>query len=497
MLKFFFTHRRRTPPIRDPKPGPTLPNLPAELWVQIIHEATAITPDPLDTTKAISFLASPQCTLQNYITSMRLKCILSLISKAWYSYTQEVLYEFVWICRAGQAKALANTLIEQARWYGKDRQSGIYMHRLHIATPTLDRCSPADLAVLVDLAPNLHVYSDNRSIRRNLWEEECDPTISPNHLFSALAHPNNSLRWLSWTNYNDVSFYLHMSPMLRTTAAHLEYLELTFCSPHMHSVFAGADPSSTPAPPPASRALTLPSLRSLKVTLDNATFAVLATWSMPALTNLSVISADFSYAGVGFSQFFRIHGHKIKQLELGHSSSMIEEHYLTTPPTQQHFQPHIPLADWCPNLREFICSADAEWNWQNPDWIAPHVLLPTHPSVELIGIRDIDKRLVDDASVSPNAPLADPSPFFPLLMQISSLIGIEDEHLAAFPKLRYIRDLSWESDNMRTHKPESRVIKFWQEVLMKCKSRGVWLEDCNGFNVTRRSLQRAQMGQRV
>jgi hypothetical protein len=360
------------------------------------------------------------------------------------------------------------------------RPSGRFIRSLHIETPTLERCAPNDLRTILDYSPELVLYSDYHSIRRNFYGDSCDPRSSPQELFSALAHPKNNLRRLAWTNYDDVSFHFHMSPTLETTAANLQYLELSVCSPHSPSIFSepaeDAHVLSTCIP-----VITLPALRTLKVTLDNATFAVLAAWVMPELTNLSVVSSDFSYAGTGFSKFFHMHGLKIGQLELGHSSSTIEEHYLTH---TQNPQP-ITLADWCPNLREFICSADAEWNWQNPDWIAPHILLPTHPRLEFIGIRDIDKRLVDDAAVSPSWSIWDDAPFFPLLEQVGTLL-----HRSAFPALMYIRDLSETSDAMRRH-PQARVNKFWTKVLLRCQERKVWLEDFMGVNVTIRDLKRA------
>lgn len=405
---------------------------------------------------------------------MRRKTALTLVCKAWHAYAQEVLFEFVWVSRASEARALAALLLRD----GPGGSNGNYIRRLHIETSPLERCCPVDLRTILDHAPRLVVYSDYRSVRRSFHDRSC--TSSPQQLLSTLAHPNNSLKRLSWTNYDDISFHLTMSPMLETTAAKLEFLELNFCSTHLHSMFPSFSSPLCVPPESDSITLTLPALRSLKVTLDNATFTVLSKWSMPALENLSVLSADFSYASSGFSQFFMVHGPKLLQLELGHSSSSIEEHYLTAPPPpllpplvggtgdaatmatmfggSGNRPRRISLAACCPNLEEFICSADADWNWQRPDWIAPHILLPSHPSLQFIGIRDIDKRLRDDMHLAfgngggyeeddtygEERNGGGEEPFFRLLEQIGSLARRE-----AFPALRYIRDLSWESDVMR------------------------------------------------
>lgn len=457
----------------------------------IIRHATAIYPDPLDTSRAISFTDSFQVRHSHYLASMRQKRNLSLVNKFWHLIAQEFLYEFVWISRAQDAQLLAQALSAQTV-----RNMGSHIRRLHIQTSTMDRCNPTHLRTILDCSPNLIVYSDYRSVRRNILEESCNPGSSPEDLFKALAHPKNSLRRLSWTSYDDVSFHLRMTPMIEATAANLEFLELNFCSSHLHSMFStAATASSTLTPiPTTSIALNLPALRTLKVTLDNATFSVLSAWTLPVLENLSVLSADFSYAGPGFSEFFIVHGSKLNQLELGHSSSMIEEHMLTAPlHAHGQGQGQIPLATWCPNLTEFICSADAEWNWENPDWIAPHVLLPSHPNVKFIGIRDICKRLKDDiAFARGNSPsfqenLEDDSPFFSLLQQMHSLL-----RSAAFPALTFIRDLSPQSDDMRRHRPQIRILKFWKRVLNMCRERDrtVWLEDCTGMNVTQNDLLR-------
>lgn len=445
----------------------------------ILREATRMSPDPLDDNQQEqSFLeSSPMSDHYNdYLATLRIKIKLSLISREWYNLMCGFVLEFVWISQASQARALANRLLDE-HMNGAEEQyrTGRFIRRLHIQTSSFGRCAPADLRTILDYSPHLATYSDHHSIQQNLHEESPDPRCTPEEILTLLAHPH--IRRLSWTSYDDAPFHLRMQPFLRNLTPHLEYLELCSHSPNFRSVF---NPSDTASKSSIMMPVSLPALRSLKVSLDNATFDVLASWDMPLLTNLSVVSSDFSYTGPGFSSFFEKQGTKIRQLELGHSSSAIEEYYLTAPPGAQ--QP-IPLADWCPNLRELICSANAEWHWETPDWIAPHVLLPSHPKLELIGIRDIDARLANDPDIRPND-----TPFFPLYEQICSLLQQED-----FPNLRYVRDLSRRSHEMRTHQPSERVFGFWSKMVSACRSREVWLEDCYGVNLTRRGLQRANL----
>ncbi|KAJ6562771.1 hypothetical protein DFH09DRAFT_1159589 [Mycena vulgaris] len=281
----------------------------------------------------------------------------------------------------------------------------------------------------------------------------------------------------------------------------LEYLELNFVSSAGAPECALGVGGGVGAGVGGGVGLELPELRTLKVTLDNATFAVLSTWALPALQNLSVLSADFSYASAGFRRFFTVHGASLRQLELGHSSAHIEEHYLTAPPRADDAEGGVrglSLAAWCPRLEEFVCSADAEWNWEHPDWIAPHLLLPAHPCVTLIGIRGIDARLQEDY-----ARRGGEGAFFGLREQVESLLRKE-----AFPRLRYVRDMSEGSDWMRrggvglgvgggAGGGDERVVKFWEGVLGRCREEGVWLEDWRGWNVTGGCLRRARVGLRA
>lgn len=486
-----------------------IPYIPPEVWGLIIQHACLFHHDPLDTSQELSFLESASTQLATYRMCMDTKRSLSLVSRQWNALARSFLYEFVWISRAAQAKALARTLLME--FVENLSSSGKFIRRLHIETPALERCAPADLRTILDYSPHLSIYSDHHSVQRSVLETAPDRRCSPEAILTLVAQPK--LRRLSWTSYDDAPFEIRMAPFVHNLTTRLEYLELCSRSPNLPSLnnaLAGSSSSAHKGFQHLQMNVHLPSLRALKVSLDNNTFAVLASWDMPALTNLSVLSSDFSYTGEGFSRFFQAHGKKLTQLELGHSSSLIEEYYLTMPQhlvalqqlNQNQQPPPVPLAEWCPNLREFICSADAEWHWQSPDWIAPHILLPSHPRVELIGIRDIDTRLLED----PIAPLdvdksytydafafdndddlAD-TPYFLLFEQISSLLQGD-----AFPNLRFVRDLSAESHRLRTVRPHPRVLQFWKKVVARCAERAVWFEDCTGVNITQGALRRATL----
>jgi hypothetical protein len=455
--------------------------LPAEIWHMVIREATSMTPDPLDTTHELSFLEATTLHLPAYHASMWFKISLSLVSKRWNALVRPFLYEFVWISRAQQAKALAHILLlEFVEGAGS---SGRFLRRLHIETSVLERCAPADLHTILEYSPQLMVYTDHHSVQRSRYDIPTDPRCRPERLLSLLAHPRSQLRRLSWTNYDDQPFQQRMSSLQQMRTMRLEYLELSSCSPNFRALFPDSI-SRTSATGVVELPVQLPALKSLKVSVDNDMFAVLATWDMPMLRNFSVVSADFSYTGQGFYQFLEAHGKSITQLELGHSSSVVEEHYLTTP--GRRATQDASLVRLCPNITEFICSADVEWHWESPDWIAPHVLLPFHPRVELIAIRDIDACIKDALGMGLTG---DGGPaFFPLFEQMSSLLRCE-----AFPALKYLRDLSVESAILRTHQPHPAVQKFWRRVFSQCQTRRVWLEDHAGMNITFRAPKHASL----
>lgn len=147
----------------------------------------------------------------------------------------------------------------------------------------------------------------------------------------------------------------------------------------------------------------------------------------PALVNPPVFRADFSCAGSGFRELFEAYGSKLKQLELGHSPGATEDHFAGRPP----FAPYIPQPQsstlttatteepgrsyggmrlhsqsGAPALKVLIRGANAEWDWQTPEWIAPHVLLPAHATLELIGVRNLHTRIHEVIEQCENADIA-------------------------------------------------------------------------------------------
>lgn len=432
--------------------------VPPELWLIIFRYATLLSPDPFDTEQELSFLASeqsPDCQVEVYAANIRQKLNLSRVCRRWNALMCEFLYEFVWISRGKQAKALARTLLEEDM-RGAPISSGWYIRRLHIETSSLDPCAPIDIKNILEYSSQLIVYTDRHSVKQNVFVPQ-DPRCTPETIFSLLTQSSKDLRRLSWRNFDQTPLHIQMSSLLHCPMI-IEYLEITSDSPD-HAVFA---------PPESFPAVELPALRSLKVEVDDFTFSIFAAWKMPSLQNVSVVSCEFNYRGVGFSSFFRTHGASLKQLELGHSSSLIASHV-------ELAHPIFDLAKWCPNLKQFICSADAEWHWQTPDWIPPHVLLPAHPCVEFIGIRGIDKRLEECKDT------------FTLLEQLTSL------RRSAFPSLQFIRDLSPASQMLKCSGVDRRYTEFWSRLLRVCQEQSVWLEDWSGMNITTRALKRVSL----
>ncbi|KAF5319891.1 hypothetical protein D9611_011101 [Ephemerocybe angulata] len=355
-------------------------------------------------------------------------------------------------------RALENTLPPV------DDPVGLYIRRIHLETSSHDRCPPSLLLVILENAPFLQVFSDNHSIRRNpkfyivpppsassrtktvplpsseldSWATSSFSTQTSSYLsnesydslarqihdtdvLAVLLNPDSEtlLHQLSWTIYDSrceagttISYYHHIiEPRLISAGSQLRRLELNLCLKSIggtgRSFLDAALNTSTHTPPidympnnSEAPTLELSQLRTLKVTVDDASLHILAKWSMPQLRNLCIVSGDLPHIGMGLRSFLQSHGERVFQLELGHheSRSAGEEYWVTDPPTSHagrgsgssRAASGSPLAELCPYLSELICDASPSITYQPTGWAAPHALLQSHPTLRLIGIRNLD-----------------------------------------------------------------------------------------------------------
>ena len=430
-----------------------------------------------------------------------------------------------------------------------------HIKKLHIETPSMDRCCPSDLISILEKCERLEVFIDLRSVRsgfgivdvgvsdgfhrsrigvakENMPTERVPGSIPQGHLFpqsripsssdpilQTLLHPTihqkSTLKHLTFTNYKynpddfvgGVWFWEDVCGALNgvqdaSRASDLESLEVVMSSRGVGMDYGyqrnfGStllnrrfDPCLLTSldfdvnhNPPTS--LTLPFLHSLRIPLTSPTLLVVATWCLPTLQSLSLVSIDFTgWRRMGFKKFMEVHGGGLISFEIvGGGESGEEEGWITErengighPSSNVHQrQQNLHLPSTSPLLKHFICSTNAsEWNWETPDWIAPHVLMPEHFGVERIGVWGLEDKVVrgdyDEVGTtlrvgrrrrtmstwttsSRSRPsfqdddeerLLEEQPFFMLQEQFGSLLRRE-----AFPSLVCIRDMSWESDLIR------------------------------------------------
>ena len=443
-----------------------------------------------------------------------------------------------------------------------------YIKKLHIETPSMDKCSPSDLISILEKCEQLEVFIDLRSVRsgfgfvdtgvgggfyrsrtevrkENVQTDQERGMVVPGsvpqgHLFPqsripssfdpilrTLLHPTTerkpTLKHLTFTNYNydpddfkgGVWFWEDVCGALKGVqdagrASTLRSLEVVMSTTGvgmdceygyarrnlgftlinrfepglLTSLNFDISPSTSNHNPPIS--LTLPFLQSLRIPLTSPTLLVVATWSLPSLQSLSLVSIDFTgWRRIGFKKFMEVHGGGLVSFEIvGGGEGGEEEGWITErevgighPMSSVEQNLHLPFTS--PLLKHFICSTNAsEWNWETPDWIAPHVLMPEHFGVERIGVwgledkvvggdydgvgttlglghrRGTRRRTISTWTISSRSRtlsqdddeghLLEEQPFFMLQEQFGSLLRRE-----AFPSLVCIRDMSWESDLIR------------------------------------------------
>ncbi|EIN11126.1 hypothetical protein PUNSTDRAFT_119897 [Punctularia strigosozonata HHB-11173 SS5] len=470
--------------------------LPPELWLLIFRFATIPSPFPSDT----SFMAAPALSRAAHFRAMQMKRTLSLVNSIWNRQMRELLYEFVWLTSAAQAHLLALALRRDASldWPLSPRSPGLWIARIRLETDLLHRCDPADVLTILHHARYAEAFEDQVSIRRSSYAGKhmlADPAAMGRLLARSRPADAPPLRRLAWTTYDDTPFDVELSPVLTPSGrfAQLEYFELT--------TLAVDPPIAVRAHAPHSEGLNLPALRALKLSLADATFGIIATWTLPALTSLCVLLADASYARAGVRAFFLQHGASLKQLELAHSPAILALTAISRTGNADELarrEVRAYLADWTPSLEELVVSCDAEWNWTDPNWAPAHPLIPAHPTLRMIGVRDFDVWIGRALARFPAGSDWDypeegeDAVLRPLAEQVKVLLSPE-----RFPKLRFVRDLSAASDEMRKlpgdskERPRRAVVQFWLDTVRRCGERGVYIENWKGDSIRVRDLQRA------
>jgi hypothetical protein len=603
---------------------PIATRLPPELWFSILRYATFpwlsypfTSPDASDRSHQNTATLPFHTRLAHYASQLKWKASLTLVSQEWNLWAQQFLWEDLWIASAKDGKVLAALVCgkrrteqgeEQARRIaqGPDAKVGkekvafalnrlrnrsdskssatlpfphvhpqttgsfplsrrqniaSYIKRLHIETPSMDKCSPSDLISILARCERLEVFVDLRSVRsgsgfvdvggirvggglesgrisvgkedtpiepepvsvpeRHLFPQSRIPSTSDPILRVLLHRTKPTLKHLTFTNYKhnpddfqggvqfwedvigralngveDTGLALTLESLevvMSTRGVGMDYgdeytrripgstiLDRRLEAGLLTSLDFDINPSASNPYLPLS--LTLPSLHSLRIPLTSPSLLVIATWSLPSLRSLSVVSIDFTgWRRMGFRKFMEVHGGGLIKFEIvGGDESGEEEGWITEREGHVHQQQHLHLPSASPHLKHFICSTNAsEWNWETPDWIAPHVLIPEHFGVEKIGVWGLEGKLVrggggdyplgmerrrtrpisawscrsrhndflltqDEDEEENQQHLLEEQPFFMLQEQFGSLLRRE-----AFPSLVCIRDMSWESDLIR------------------------------------------------
>jgi hypothetical protein len=439
--------------VRDDLPHLFL-DLPIDIWDVVLGHCA---PDPL--AQDPDNLLAPGPSLASHFAAVYTIRQLSLVCRVWNQMVQKCLYGNIWITSARAAHGLAGVLRQSILPCNPDhiRQRGAYIRDIRVAASAFLRCNPADVLTIVDHAPDLRSFNDTLGLRRpragfGPVPARVDPGASPEAYTEHLADRTH-LTTLAWTTYDDRPIEPALGPILRgRVGTQLTRLELSFL---LSSDMPDAQPLVF-APEPGTGALVLPALRSLRVDVDTGALFTLAAWELPVLHALAVVARDYGCVAAGLAAFLGVHGERVKHLELAHATDEIA--LLSTKPGPEE---DLDLAAAVPHLQTLVCDADAEWCWQDPDWIAPHVLLPSHDTLVRIAVRGIAPRVGD----------------WSLSQQLDSLCL-----RAHFPMLQAVRDLSSAGRAFARAPADSRedIRKFWMKTLRNYRQAGVAFEDCDG-----------------
>ncbi|KAF6764626.1 hypothetical protein DFP72DRAFT_1162598, partial [Ephemerocybe angulata] len=205
------------------KPSVTLPEIPPEIWIEILRQATDV-PDSLehpqllvDPKHSYMFRLSGPAT-RRHKAALITKRYIVLVCREWYAIGMPFLYEHISITRPRHVHQLAETLMTRGE-VGAPLAFGCFVKRLDMTAMALDPVDWSDegcgtsLRQVLDLTPNLVTLniSSTRSLLRQI--ERIPRAAIP------------GLRNLNWTRTGALS----------ETGLNLFYTELLDSHPHIEN----------------------------------------------------------------------------------------------------------------------------------------------------------------------------------------------------------------------------------------------------------------------
>ncbi|KAF5324711.1 hypothetical protein D9611_004126 [Ephemerocybe angulata] len=318
------------------KPSVTLPEIPPEIWIEILRLATDV-PDSLehpqllvDPKHSCTFRLSGPAT-RRHKAALITKRYIVLVCREWYAIGMPFLYEHISITRPRHVHQLPETL-SKTMTRGEVREPlafGYFVKRLDMTAMALDPVDWSDegcgtsLRQVLDLTPNLVTLnmSSTRSLLRQI--ERIPRAAIP------------GLRNLNWTRTGispERGFKLFHTEFL-DSHPHIENLDLVslYLSPH----FEDKDPHMWPS---IRRLKCFPSSHMIKETSHQ-----FYPGSFPNLEDAFFI---VRFDGLAYlnSKFCLAYGRRLKVVHLNDYELWRSSDIMT-----QDFQ---SLRDWCPMLEE-------------------------------------------------------------------------------------------------------------------------------------------------
>ncbi|EJD45932.1 hypothetical protein AURDEDRAFT_164993 [Auricularia subglabra TFB-10046 SS5] len=336
-------------------PTRAIDRLSTNLWLAILSYASALPwaldpmlleSSPLRQWDSLHFPVAQM--VEFYTVSQRTKLSLALVSHRLKAIALPELYRYIWLHKCAQARRLAETL--GAHW---DR--GSWLRRLNVdclagrsGAAGAMQASALDVHRILDTCTDLVVLLDRRGMDVTNHTPRWPPMLAPHA---------PALRRCALSHYGERA---RLGGMLDVVAGMGACLEVT--------------PS-----------VDLPKLHTLELTLSAEKacaplLALMTRWKLPALKTMRLLGTFATSSEL--RAFVNAHGANVELLELG--SADLPPHIFSSQPAPR--PPWILTPESLPELQTLIVTASRNYR-------IPHPLLPAHPCVTVLGVRELERRV--------------------------------------------------------------------------------------------------------